>query len=100
LIRGTCRSFTPQVRALAKQRIAQICDGISLSSGTRIELHYKEGYPAVQNASAPTQVAIKAAQNLVGMDKVNTQCRPRTGSEDFSYMQQACAGAYIMLGTA
>lgn len=100
VIRGTCRSFTPEVRALAKQRIAEVCQGIAVSSGTQIEVNYREGYPAVVNAAVPTQHAIKAAQSLVGEENVDGNCKPRTGSEDFSYMQQACPGAYIILGTA
>lgn len=100
IIRGTCRSFTPEARALAKQRIGQVCQGVALSSGTEISLHYREGYPAVINAAEPTEYAIQAAQDVVGKGKVDTQCRPRMGSEDFSYMQQVCPGAYIMLGTA
>lgn len=100
IIRGTCRSFTPQARALAKHRIEEICEGLGLGSGTKIKLLYREGYPAVINAAEPTQQAIRAAQAVVGAEKVDTQCRPRMGSEDFAYMQQACPGAYIILGTA
>ncbi|OWT64184.1 M20 aminoacylase family protein [Candidimonas nitroreducens] len=100
LIRGTCRSFAAPVRKLAQERIGQICDGIALSSATRIELDYREGYPAVVNPAAPTQAAIRAAQAVAGKANVDTHCRPRVGSEDFSFMQQARPGAYIMLGTA
>lgn len=98
LIRGTCRSFTPEIRQLARDRIEQICSGVALSSGTRIELKYIEGYPAAVNAPEPTQAAIRAAQSVVGDTRVNTAMPARMGSEDFSYMQQACPGAYIMLG--
>ncbi|MBV7483339.1 M20 aminoacylase family protein [Bordetella sp. BOR01] len=100
LLRGTCRSFTPQVRKMARARIETICRGIALSSGTRIELEYREGYPVAVNAPAPTQRAIRAARELAGNTNVDANCRPRMGSEDFSFMQQACPGAYIMLGTA
>lgn len=100
IIRGTCRSFTVIGRELAKRRIQQVCEGVAVSSGTEITLNYKEGYPAVVNAPEPTEQAIRAAVAVAGEANVDTQCRPRTGSEDFSYMQQVCSGAYIMLGTA
>ncbi|HLU02631.1 MAG TPA: M20 aminoacylase family protein [Advenella sp.] len=100
LIRGTCRSFTVQTRALARKRIEEICAGIAKSYGTQINVNYIEGYPPVVNAEAPTLAAITAAQTLVGNAAVNTDMPPRTGSEDFSYMQQQCDGAYIMLGSA
>lgn len=98
LIRGTCRSFTPEIRELARQRITQICDGIALTYGVKVNLNYIEGYPAVVNAPVPTQAAISAAQLIAGKEQVSTNLPARTGSEDFSYMQQVCEGAYIILG--
>lgn len=100
LLRGTCRSFTEQTRTLAHRRMTEICDGIAKTYGARIDLKYIEGYPPVVNAAAPTEAAVAAARALVGNDKVNTALPARTGSEDFSYMQQICPGAYIMLGSA
>ncbi len=100
VIRGTCRSFTDKARALAKSRITEVCEGVAITSGARITLNYREGYPATTNAPEPTRQAIRAAQSLVGEENVDTNCKQRMGSEDFAFMQQACPGAYIILGTA
>lgn len=100
LIRGTCRSFSDTIRQRARLRMQAVCDGVATASGARIELDYREGYPPVVNAETPTQAAIRAAQAVSGERSVDTDFRMRMGSEDFSYLMQACPGAYIFLGTA
>lgn len=100
LIRGTCRSFSEVIRQRARRRMKEVCEGAATSSGARVALDYREGYPSVVNADAPTKAAIEAAQSVAGQAGVDTACRLRMGSEDFSYLMQACPGAYIVLGTA
>lgn len=99
-IRGTCRSFTERNRALAKQRFTEICAGLSQATGTDINLNYILGYPATVNTEAAVKQAVQAAAAVVGPERVNDNCTPRMGSEDFGYMLQACPGAYIILGTS
>lgn len=50
------------------------------------------------NNTEATNLAIKAARNLVGSTSVDDKLKPRMGSEDFAYMLEARPGAYIFLG--
>jgi len=43
-------------------------------------------------------MAIKAAQAVVGIDKVNLNPLPSMGSEDFAFMLQEKPGCYVWLG--
>jgi hippurate hydrolase len=55
-------------------------------------------YPATVNSDAETDVAIAAAQAVVGTKNVQFDCRPSMASEDFAFFLQAKPGAYIWIG--
>jgi hippurate hydrolase len=61
-------------------------------------LAYTRNYPATINSNAETDVAIAAAQAVVGVANVRFDCQPSMASEDFAYLLQARPGAYIWLG--
>ena len=42
--------------------------------------------------------AIKAAESLVGKNNVDGNCQPMTAAEDFAFMLEAKAGAYMCMG--
>ncbi|HLR82493.1 MAG TPA: M20 aminoacylase family protein [Paenalcaligenes sp.] len=100
VIRGTCRCFSEDVRTQTKKRFEEICAGIQTQTGATVQLDYIEGYPATVNEEQATQHAIAAAQTVAGKERVNTNSPQRMGSEDFGFMQQACPGAYIVMGTS
>ncbi|OAE56768.1 amidohydrolase [Achromobacter xylosoxidans] len=92
------RSFSPQVRARLRERIVQICESTAESHEASVKIDYVEGYPVVDNADAPTALALAVARELVGDDRVTGDMPPLMGSEDFAYMQQAVPGALVRLG--
>ncbi|MGO4329219.1 amidohydrolase [Cupriavidus sp. 2TAF22] len=100
VLRGTCRSFRPATRARAEARMRAVCEGLAAASGAQIELNYFAGYPACVNTARETCLAAAAARRVVGDERVDTDCLPRTGSEDFAYMLEQCPGAYVFLGAA
>jgi hippurate hydrolase len=92
------RSFSPEVRALLKQRITDLVHQQAASYGATAEIDYLMGYPVVVNTDRETEFAIQVAQELVGVDQVVPHTELLMGSEDFAYMLQARPGCFLRLG--
>jgi hippurate hydrolase len=95
---GTVRSFRPDTRDLAEQRVKQICSKIAEALGATAEIDYRRGYPATINSAREAQFAARVGERLFGRTNVFTEHEPTMGGEDFSYMLQARPGAYVFLG--
>ena len=97
-LNGTVRSFDEGARAMVRQRLEEIVSGHAAAYGVQAELGYEVGYPATVNAPRATGYAVAVAQEVVGEGAVNAARPPEMGAEDFSYMLEACDGAYLFLG--
>lgn len=95
---GTVRAYSPSLRDFAEQRIRATAQGIARAFGGDVEFKYRRDCPVTFNHSRGTDLAIKAARNLVGPASVNDKMRPRMGSEDFAYMLEARPGTIIYVG--
>ena len=71
---------------------------IARGFGAEIEFKYRRQDPVTFNYTEGTNLAIKAARNLVGPASVDDKIRPLMISEDFAYMLEARPGAFIFLG--
>jgi hippurate hydrolase len=98
LIRGTARSFSSGVRSLLERRLAEVAAGIAQAGGCTAESRYFRRYPALINAAEQTSIAVKAAALTVGAENVEPNTSPIAGAEDFAFMLEKKAGAYIMIG--
>ncbi|OCG06426.1 peptidase M20 [Gilliamella apis] len=98
VIRGTVRALNTEDQNLAEERIKHISTGIALTFNTRAEVDYQRRYPATINHAKQADIAIKAAQKIVGDDKIIVDSPPTMGSEDFAFMLQKIPGAYIKIG--
>jgi hippurate hydrolase len=98
LIKGTARSFSPDIRALLERRLAEVAAGIAQSGGCTAVSKYLRRYPALINAADQTSIAVEAAALTVGRDKVEANTSPLAGAEDFAFMLEKKPGAYIMIG--
>ena len=98
LIKGTARSFQPDVRALLERRLAEVAAGIAQAGGCTAVSKYHRRYPALVNAAEQTSIAVEAAAMTVGRDKVEANTSPLAGAEDFAFMLEKKPGAYIMIG--
>jgi hippurate hydrolase len=95
---GTVRSFRPEVRELAEQRIKRICTGIAEAMGGSAEIDYRRGYPATINTAREAEFAARVGERIFGAGNVVRDPEPTMGGEDFSYMLQERPGAYVFLG--
>lgn len=98
MIQGTVRSFEPEVRQMARERIHAILEGQAASFGVTVSIDYFEGYPATRNHLDETAFAFEVARDVVGEQNVNTEAEKTLGAEDFAYMLEARPGAYLMVG--
>jgi hippurate hydrolase len=95
---GTVRTFRPETRDLAEQRLKEISTKIAEALGATAEVSYTRGYPATVNSAREAQFAAQVGERLFGKGNVITEHEPTMGGEDFSYMLQARPGAYVFLG--
>ena len=98
MVRGTARSYTPEVRALLERRLGEVAAGIAQAAGCTAEYKYFRRYPPLVNAVEQTSLAAEAAALTVGREQVNPNTPPLTGAEDFAFMLEKKPGAYIMIG--
>jgi len=95
---GGVRYFDQESGLIIKQRIEEILQGICSTYGASFTLIYDELYPVLSNHEKETDIAVTAASDLVGAEKVNAEIPATAGSEDFAFMLLEKPGAYILIG--
>jgi hippurate hydrolase len=98
LLRGTARSFKPQVRNLLARRIADVVEGTARLYGAKVNFKWRPGYPVLSNHERETAFAASVAGEVAGAGRVETSMVPIMGGEDFAYMLEARPGAFIFVG--
>lgn len=96
-LRGTIRSFSPEVRDLLHRRVREVAEGVATTLGARAEVALRIGVDATVNAERPTAVMHAAAAAVLGEDRINTSYRT-TGGEDFSAVLARVPGNFFFLG--
>ncbi|WP_028771414.1 M20 aminoacylase family protein [Shewanella waksmanii] len=98
-LKGCLRTFNPQVRQQALERLQQVVEQTAKLYGATANLTIQPGsYPATVNEQQSYEFAANIAEQLLGKERVNTHCDPLSGSEDFSFMLNKVAGCYLLLG--
>ena len=95
---GTARWFSPKVGDQLEQGVRRLATGIAESFGARAEVEFKRTYPATVNDPEAMAMARRAAEAVVGEERVQHMDQPTMGGEDFSFMLNEKQGSYIMLG--
>ncbi|MED4752882.1 amidohydrolase [Brevibacillus choshinensis] len=94
---GTVRTFLPDVRDRAEQRLIEIGEGTAAMLGGSANVLYERGYPAVINSEKEASIAREAAIAAFGEERVEPM-KPLMGGEDFSYYLEKVPGAYLFVG--
>jgi len=94
---GTVRTFEPEVQELAERRLREMTEATCRAFGATAELHYEKGYPPVVNPEKGVDFVEKAAEEILGKDKVRF-IDPVMGGEDFAYFLQRVPGAFLFFG--
>jgi amidohydrolase len=98
LLRGTVRTFHPEVGERVLDRIREVVDGTAATFGVRVELDVEVGYPVTMNDAGCAAAVARVAQDVVGPARVTDAGLPCAGAEDFAYLAAAVPGAYFFLG--
>jgi len=98
LLRGTARSFDPEVRDLLEERLHEVVEGTARLHGATAKLTYRRDYPVTRNHERQTAFAASVAGEVVGGAQVDSAVAPVMGAEDFSFMLEARPGAFIFVG--
>ena len=97
LLRGTLRTLSPEVRALAIRRIEEMVRGLDLAFGVTTVFENTEGYPSQVNQNELVDFIKSCTEDVLGAAGVNISS-PRMGAEDFSYFCQKWPGAMFGIG--
>jgi hippurate hydrolase len=98
VLRGTARTFSREVMALIESNMRRVVENIAASFGARARLDFRDLFAPLVNEPRETELFADVAAEIVGEDNVNRKRSRVLGSEDFSFMLEACPGAYINIG--
>ncbi|MBI3454082.1 MAG: amidohydrolase [Rhodospirillales bacterium] len=98
VMRGTTRSFQPEVQDAIEPAMRRIVDGVCAAFGASATLRYERRYPPTINAPKETEIAAAALVDVAGAENVRRSLQPTMGAEDFSFMLQAKPGCYVWIG--
>jgi amidohydrolase len=96
-LRGTCRTFTAETRALVHRRVEEIARGVAESLGGSATIDYVEFLPATVNDPGMAALVRDAAAAVVGPQNV-VEARPSMGGEDMSLYLEKVPGCFAFVG--
>jgi hippurate hydrolase len=98
VLRGTIRSFKPEVQEGVERAIERLCSGIASANGAQIQVVFDHRYPPTVNSLAEASFCRSVAGKVFGEERVLTDILPSMGAEDFAYMLREKPGCYVWLG--
>ncbi len=99
VLRGTMRTFRPEVRDLIVRRFTQVVEGVAGAMGCQSEIDIQTISPAVINDAAMSAQVRELAKAVPGVTNVVSDERTM-GSEDMAEMMEAVPGCYFFVGSA
>ncbi|HLX02932.1 MAG TPA: amidohydrolase, partial [Trinickia sp.] len=97
-MRLSVRALRPEVRDLLEKRITEVIHAQAAVYGARAEIDYQRRYPVLVNDLEMTAFARRVALDWVGEAGLIRDMEPLTGSEDFAFLLERCAGSYLIIG--
>jgi amidohydrolase len=96
-LRGTIRTFDPDIRMDIHRRVRQTAEAIASSAGATADVSVRLGVPVTINDPDLTEQMLPTLRRVVGAENLK-QANPRTGAEDFSLYAERVPGLYLFLG--
>ncbi|WP_321940192.1 MULTISPECIES: M20 aminoacylase family protein [unclassified Paraburkholderia] len=97
-MRLSVRALRPEVRDLLQERITALVHAQASAYGATARIDYQRRYPVLVNDVAMTAFAQDVARDWLGEEGLIHDMAPLTGSEDFSFLLERCAGSYLIIG--
>ena len=98
LMEGTLRTMDEVLRRRAHETIRNICKGLEITSGAKIDLDIRLGYPCLINDIELVDQFKEVASEVVGENNVE-ELPIRMTAEDFSYYSHHVPACFYRLGT-
>jgi hippurate hydrolase len=98
VLRGTARAFKRETMQTIEDRMKRLATAIAEAHGATAAVDFRFLFAPLVNDAEQSTAFADAAAALVGEDNVDRAGRAVMGSEDFSFMLEACPGAYINIG--
>ena len=98
VLRGTARAFKREVMQKIEDTMKRVATNIAEAHGATAEVDFRFLFAPLVNDTDESMAFADAAAALVGEANVNRKGNAVMGSEDFSFMLEACTGAYINVG--
>jgi hippurate hydrolase len=98
VMRGTVRTFNSNTMKQIEEAMQRTVKGIAAGLGAKAEVDFRSLFAPLVNNPKETEFMVDAATDLVGKDHVDRNRSSVMASEDFSFMLEACPGAYINIG--
>ncbi|WP_336886417.1 amidohydrolase [Rhizobium sp. SL42] len=93
---GTLRTFDVEVRKAVIQRMSEVIEGTAAAWGVKAE--YEINSTGRVMADTPAEAALSvAAADAAGLS-VTRDIRPAMGGDDFAFLVEGKAGAYVLIG--
>jgi hippurate hydrolase len=99
-LEGTVRSAHPETRKSILGGLERVIHAVGDMSNAQIDLEIFDSLPAVVNNKRATDIARKAAMEVIGEKRVISQGQPSLGGEDFAFFQQQIPGCLVRFGAA
>lgn len=96
---GTIRTYEPGARDTAIRRLRDILQGVATTFGASAEVDITPLTPAVINDYQVTSVVRRAAEAILGPERVTSGERTM-GSEDAAFFMRQVPGCYFFVGAA
>jgi amidohydrolase len=96
-VKGSLRTFTPELREEALQRLRDLLHEVDSEFEVRSNLELVHGTVPLMNEPNVTRTVLDVARSIVG-DKASVLGRPLTVSDDFAEFLTRIPGCYFMLG--
>jgi amidohydrolase len=96
-MRGTVRTYSPEVQAHIEKRLPEIAKGIAQAMRAEAEVDYFRMYPVVINHEWGAELVRRAGNQVLGEGQV-LEDEAQMGGEDFSFLMQRVPGAMFKLG--
>ncbi|RFB79634.1 M20 aminoacylase family protein [Methylovirgula sp. 4M-Z18] len=97
-ILGDARSFKRDVSAAIEAQMRRITQGIADAYGVAETVTYTHEFVPLINDAAATREALRAAETVVGKDRVAEMKEPIAASEDFAQFLAHVPGCFMFMG--
>ena len=97
---ATIRYFHDDVIEMAESRMRELCEGMALAYGVKIDVDLRNVFDVLMNDPDLSTAYVAAAAGVVGADMASEGTEQATGSEDFADMLKVVPGAYCRVGHA